>query len=102
MDQTECVAAKVKALVIQVLQVDINPEDIADDEPLFGDGLDADSMVALELVAAIEEAFAIEVTDEELRVELFESLQTLVEYVVEKVGVDVPEEKGTIDCLGPG
>jgi len=42
-------------------------------------------MVALELVAAIEEVFGIEVTDEELRVELFESLQTLSEYVEEKV-----------------
>ena len=47
----------------------------------FGDGLAADSMVALELVAAIEEAFGIEVTDDELRVELFESLRGLVEYV---------------------
>ena len=64
----------------------LDPDEIADDEPLFGDGLDADSMVALELVAAIEEAFAIEVTDEELRVELFQSLRSLVEYVEEKVG----------------
>ena len=37
--------------------------------------------MALELVAAIEEAFGIEVTDDELRVELFESLRDLVEYV---------------------
>ncbi|HIG54032.1 MAG TPA: acyl carrier protein [Candidatus Latescibacteria bacterium] len=81
MDKTEHVATRVKTLLVQVLQVDIDPEDIADDEPLFGDGLDADSMVALELVSAIEEAFGIEVTDDELRVELFESLRGLVEYV---------------------
>jgi len=80
-DKTEHVATRVKTLLVQVLQVDIDPEDIADDEPLFGDGLDADSMVALELVSAIEEAFGIEVTDDELRVELFESLRGLVEYV---------------------
>ena len=43
-------------------------------------------MVPLELVAAIEEAFMIEVTDEELRVDLFQSLRSLVEYVEEKVG----------------
>lgn len=81
MDKTERVATRVKILLVQVLQIDIDPEDIADDEPLFGDGLAADSMVALELVAAIEEAFGIEVTDDELRVELFESLRGLVEYV---------------------
>ena len=53
MDKTERVATRVKILLVQVLQIDIDPEDIADDEPLFGDGLAADSMVALELVAAI-------------------------------------------------
>ena len=81
MDKTERVATRVKILLVQVLQIDIDPEDTADDEPLCGDGLAADSMVALELVAAIEEAFEIEVTDDELRVELFESLRGLVEYV---------------------
>ena len=86
MDKAERIAEQVKILVLQILQVDIDPDEIADDEPLFGDGLDADSMLALELVAAIEEAFAIEVTDEELRVELFQSLRSLVEYVQEKVG----------------
>ena len=81
MDKTERVATRVKTLLVQVLQIDIDPEDIADDEPLFGDGLDADSMLSLEFIAAIEEAFGIEVTDDELRVELFELLRGLVEYV---------------------
>ena len=84
MDKTERVATRVKTLLVQVLQIDIDPEDIADDEPLFGDGLDADSMLSLELISAIEEAFGIEVTDDELRVELFELLRGLVEYVEDK------------------
>ena len=75
MDKTERVATRVKTLLVQVLQIDIDPEDIADDEPLFGDGLDADSMLALELISAIEEAFGIEVTDDELRVEMFEYVE---------------------------
>jgi len=75
MDKTERVATRVKTLLVQVLQIDIDPEDIADDEPLFGDGLDADSMLSLELISAIEEAFGIEVTDDELRVEMFEYVE---------------------------
>ena len=75
MDKTERVATRVKNLLVQVLQIDIDPEDIADDESLFGDGLDADSMLSLELILAIEEAFGIEVTDDELRVELFEYVE---------------------------
>ena len=62
MDKTERVATRVITLLVQVLQIDIDPEDIADDEPLFGDELDADSMLSLELISAIEEAFGIEVT----------------------------------------
>jgi acyl carrier protein len=84
MDKTERVATRIKILLVQVLQIDIDPEDIADDEPLFGDGLDADSMLSLELISAIEEAFGIEVTDDELRVELFELLRGLVEHVEDK------------------
>ena len=42
---------KVKELVARILEVDFEPTELADDEPLFGDGLVADSMVALELVA---------------------------------------------------
>ena len=75
MDKTERVATRVKNLLVQVLQIDIDPEDIADDEPFFADGLGADSMLALELVSAIEEAFGIEVTDDELRGELFEYVE---------------------------
>ena len=87
MDEAERVKEKVKELVIRVLQVDVDPAEIAEDEPLFGDGLGADSMVALELVAAIEEEFAIEVTDAELRVELFESVVALADYVADKVNI---------------
>ena len=54
MDKTERVATRVKTLLVQVLQIVIDPEVFADDEPFFADGLDADSMLALELVSAIE------------------------------------------------
>ncbi|MDP6700527.1 MAG: phosphopantetheine-binding protein [Candidatus Latescibacteria bacterium] len=87
MDEAERVIEKVKELVIRVLQVEVDPAEIAEDEPLFGDGLGADSMVALELVAAIEEEFAIDVTDAELRVELFESVAALADYVAGKVNI---------------
>ena len=75
MDKTERVATRVKTLLVQVLQIVIDPEVIADDEPFFADGLDADSMLVLELFSAIEEAFGIEVTDDELRAELFEYVE---------------------------
>src|SRR5687767_9811681 len=53
--------ARLKALIIQTLRLDdIRPEDIPDDEPLFGSprfGLD--SIDALELVVQVEKEFGV-------------------------------------------
>ena len=75
MDKTERVATRVKSLLVQVLEILIDPEVIADDELFFADGLDADSMLVLELFSAKKEAFGIRVTDDELRAELFEYIE---------------------------
>ncbi len=46
---------QVKQLIIETLELeDIEPEDIADDEALFVDGLGLDSIDALELGVAIK------------------------------------------------
>ncbi len=81
------IAQRVKQALVQGLQLKINPEDIADDEPLFGEGLDADSMAALEIVFALEEEFGFEVEDEDLRVDLFDSVRTLTSYIEERLAV---------------
>ena len=77
--------AQIKKMIVRVLGLQIEPADIEDDEMLFGGGLGLDSMATLEIVAGLEENFGIEVTDEELRVELFDSVKTLADYVRGKV-----------------
>ena len=52
-----------KKCAVEVLQVD--PEQVTK-EARFGDDLDADSLDLVELVMALEEAFDIEVPEEEL------------------------------------
>ncbi len=48
---------QVKQLIIETLELeDIEPEDIADDEALFVDGLGLDSIDALELGVAIKKS----------------------------------------------
>ena len=84
------IAQRVKQALVQGLQLNINPEDIADDESLFGAGLDADSIAALEIVFALEEEFGFEVEDEELQVDLFDSVQTLTAYIEERLAVQSP------------
>ena len=84
------IAQRVKQALVQGLQLKINPEDIADDEPLFGEGLDADSIAALEIVFALEEEFGFEVGDEDLRVDLFDSVRTLASYIEGRLALQSP------------
>jgi acyl carrier protein len=84
------IAQRVKQALVRGLQLKVNPEDIADDESLFGEGLDADSIAALEIVFALEEEFGFEVEDEDLRVDLFDSVSTLASYIEERLAVQSP------------
>ena len=50
-----------------------------------GDG-GATSVASLELIAALEEEFGFEIDDEELRIELFETCDAIVDFVTAKLG----------------
>lgn len=70
-----------KKCAVEVLQV--SPEQVTM-EAKFGDDLDADSLDLVELVMALEEAFDIEVPEEEL--EGIETVGQAYELVKGKVG----------------
>ena len=80
MDPKKSVNERIKSCVIKALELKLSTDEIADDEELF-DGLGVNSIAALQVVAAIEAEFGIEVPDEELTPELLESVRTLADYV---------------------
>jgi acyl carrier protein len=57
------------------------PEDIADDQALFGAGLGLDSVDALELVLGLEAEFKIRVRSGQMGREAFASVDTLAAFV---------------------
>ncbi|MCC7263566.1 MAG: acyl carrier protein [Candidatus Latescibacteria bacterium] len=81
------IARRVKQMVVRSLGLAIEPEELGEDEVLYGSGLGADSVATLEVVFALETEFGIEVADDELRVELFATVQSLVDYVAQKLRV---------------
>ncbi len=72
---------RIKKLIVERLNLDISPDDIKDDEPLFADGLGLDSIDALELVLALEQEFGVKVEDQESVMEAFTSVADLCNFV---------------------
>lgn len=84
MEELTLIGQRVKSAIVQSLRLSIDPNDIADDESLF-EGVGVDSIAALEIIFALEQEFGIEVDDEELRVDIFDSVNSMVRYVSGKL-----------------
>lgn len=74
---------KVK-LIEQLSLEDITPEEITDDMPLFGEGLGLDSLDAVEIIVLLQRNFGVEVKDSQESRAIFESVNTLAEYIYEQ------------------
>lgn len=73
---------ELKSRIVDVLMLeDVDPADIEDDAPLFGEGLGLDSIDALELVVMLEKDYGIILEDRETGKEAFRSVRTMAEFV---------------------
>ncbi|MCH2059146.1 MAG: phosphopantetheine-binding protein [Verrucomicrobiales bacterium] len=73
---------KIKEVLIQELMLQEGPEEIADDTPLFGEGLGLDSVDALQLVVALEKNFGLKVDDAEQAKLILRSVDTIADAIV--------------------
>ena len=73
---------KLKTEIIDVLNLEgMAPEDIADDAPLFGEGLGLDSIDALELIVLMEKNYGIKLKDPNEGKAIFRSVKTMADYI---------------------
>lgn len=78
------IRASLKQAIITELRLeDVRPEDIADDAPLFGEGLGLDSLDAIELVVLVQRHFGVNMEDAEDARQAFSSLNALIAYIEE-------------------
>lgn len=79
----ESIKKELKEQIIEALNLeDMQPEDIDDQAPLFGEGLGLDSIDALELIVLMEKNYGIKIKDPALGKEIFRSVDTMADYVV--------------------
>lgn len=80
----EQLISELKQQIIEVLSLeDVQPEDIDNDAPLFGDGLGLDSIDALELIVMMEKMYGIKIKDPSAGKEIFKSVNTMAAFVKE-------------------
>ena len=82
MSESPAIRTRIKQLIVDALHLEgLAPRDIADDAPLFGEGLGLDSVDALELVVALEKEFGVRIQSHEVGREAFASVRTLAAFV---------------------
>ena len=73
---------ELKQIIIDGLKlIDVKPEDINEDGPLFGEGLGLDSLDAVELVVLLKRHFKVEIKDMEKARSAFASINALAAYI---------------------
>ena len=78
------VRARLKELLVSHLALeDITPEEIGDDEAIFGEGLGLDSLDGVEIVVLLQRQFGVNIKETEKGNDLFRSINTLANYIVE-------------------
>lgn len=73
---------RIKQVIVESLRLEgLEPAKIADESPLFGEGLGLDSIDALELVVAMEKEFGVTIPSEAVGKEAFGSVASLAAFV---------------------
>ncbi|MGE8025024.1 phosphopantetheine-binding protein [Staphylococcus pasteuri] len=78
----EKITKRIKEIIVESLELDISPEIIQNDQPLFGRGLELDSIDALELSLNVSVEFEVEINDDDI--ETWSSVNKLTDFILQE------------------
>ena len=85
MDDTASLKTRIKELMVENLMLQVQPAEIADDQPLFGpDSLGLDSVDALQLVVALDKNYGVKVPNPEAARQVLQSVNSMAEAIMKK------------------
>jgi acyl carrier protein len=75
---------QLKKQIIEFLNlISVKPEDIKDDEPLFGEGLGLDSIDSIELIVLLGREYGIDIKDPKEGRRVLTNINTMAAYIEE-------------------
>jgi len=85
MEDANTLKARIKAMMVENLMLQVSAEEITDDMPLFGPGgLGLDSVDALQLVVGLDKNFGVKVPDPAAAKEILQSVNTIADAIQKK------------------
>jgi acyl carrier protein len=80
--ETAQLKEELKKHIVEFLNLlSVNPADIKDDEPLFGEGLGLDSIDSLELIVLLNRVYGIVIEDPKEGRKVLVDINTMAQYV---------------------
>ncbi|MCX6204799.1 MAG: phosphopantetheine-binding protein [Bacteroidetes bacterium] len=81
MERTELISQLKKQIVVFLNLQSVNPEDIKNDELLFGEGLGLDSIDSLELIVLLSREYGIVIEDPKEGRKILVDINTMADYI---------------------
>jgi acyl carrier protein len=84
---TDTLKSDLKAMLVEVLMLEVTAEEIGDDAPLFGpDSIGLDSVDALQIVVSLDKKFGLKISDQTEAKKILTSVSTMAEAVARVAG----------------
>jgi acyl carrier protein len=85
MQERSDLKSEIKKMLVENCMLQISPDEIKDDQPLFGpDSLGLDSVDALQLVVALDKNYGLKIADPEAAKTILHSIDSMTDAVLQR------------------